>query len=188
MLDLIIGLRCLPYLTGRRVSVVGGGGAITVAASDALERAGLSMPPFSSKIVKAIREHLPPSGNSTANPVDIGSPLFEPKSLRGILEAVAASDTVDLVIVEHMVFKFMSGFSEELANVVPSVSESTGIPFVVTLPHTSTGTDALDVEQTRRRYREWYLARNIPVFDSTRRAANVLKKVVRYNEFVGRAG
>jgi len=183
MLDLIIGFHCTPDFRGKNVSVVGGGGAITVAASDALERAGLSIIPFTDETQQAIRAHLPPHGNSVKNPVDMGSPLFEPKTLRPILEATAKSETVDAVIVEQMVFKFRNEYDQDLANVIPSVRSESGKPFIVTLPQTSTGSDVVKVEETRRRYRQWYLSRSIPVFDSTEQASNVLSKIMRYNEF-----
>jgi acyl-CoA synthetase (NDP forming) len=184
MLDLIIGLKCIPNFTGKRMSVVGGGGAITVAASDALSRAGLSILPFSSKIRKAIQAHLPLHGNSVNNPVDVGSPLFEPEMLRPILEIVAGVEFVDAVIVEHMIITFSGAFNEELAQVIQSVRESTGKPFIVTLPQNSFGSDTIETENTRRKYREWYLSRRIPVFDSVAHAANVLGKIARYNAYL----
>ncbi|UCD58073.1 MAG: CoA-binding protein, partial [Candidatus Hydrogenedentota bacterium] len=64
MVDLIIGFLCVPHFRCRRVSVVSGGGAITVAASDALDPAGLSIPEFSEETQRAIRSYLPASGNS----------------------------------------------------------------------------------------------------------------------------
>ena len=42
----------------------------------------------------------------------------------------------------------------------------------------------MELEETRRKYRDWYLARSIPVFDSLQQAANVLGKIIRYNEFI----
>ncbi len=184
MLDLIIGLKCLPNFLGKRMSVVGGGGAITVAASDALERAELSILPFSSDIQKALRAHLPPHGNSVNNPVDVGSPIYGPEMIHPILEIVAGAETVDAVIVEQMIIKFSGEFDEGLAQVIQTVRQSTGKPFIVTLPQTSFGSDALETEKTRRKYREWYLDRRIPVFDSSAHAANVLRKIARYNEYL----
>jgi acyl-CoA synthetase (NDP forming) len=38
----------------------------------------------------------------------------------------------------------------------------------------------------RRKYREWYLERGIPVFDTLHRAVRALRAVIRYNEFRAR--
>ncbi len=40
------------------------------------------------------------------------------------------------------------------------------------------------VEEARRRYREWYLERGIPVFDTLEAAVCALGKIIRYHEFV----
>jgi acyl-CoA synthetase (NDP forming) len=186
MLDLMIGFLCVPDFCSKHVSVVGGGGAITVAASDALDPIGLTMPEFPADTQQEIRRHLAPTGNSVKNPVDVGTPVYLPHSLRPVLEAVAASNLIEAVIVEHWVSNYMPVFVQELADVVPSVKEASGKPFIVTLPPPSTSTDTIDIEETRRHYRQWYLDRGIPVFDSLQQAAHILGKIIRYNEFIAK--
>ena len=183
MVDLIVGFHCVPDFQARRFSVVGGGGAIVVAAADALEKKGLSILPFSEETQEAIRAYLPPHGNSVKNPVDMGSPMFLPQTLRPILEAVVASDKVDAVIIEQMVFHFRGDFDEDLAEAICAVRDESRKPFILVLPQTTTGTEGIDIERSRRRYREWYISRSIPVFDSLERAVNVLDKIIWYNGF-----
>lgn len=188
MIDLMVGFLCLPNFRGRRVSVVSGGGAITVAASDALDPVGLSIPQFSEETRQAIRALLPASGNTVGNPLDTGPPIFLLPTVRPILEAVAASDRIDLAIVQHEVSAYLPAFVEEMAEVIPSVKDAAGMPFAVTLPEPTTSSDTMDIEETRRRYREWYIRRGVPVFDTFERAVSALGKIIRYNEFVaGRA-
>ena len=188
MIDLIVGLHCVPDFRCKRVSIVGGGGAITVAAADALEMEGIKILPFSDRTQRLIRAHLPPHGNSAKNPVDMGSPMFFPKTLTPILEAVAESDMVDAVIVEQMIFNLRGQFDTALAEVIPSVSKASGKPFIVSLPETSSGSQKaeVEVEQARRKYREWYISHSIPVFDTLQQTANALGKILRYNEFIER--
>jgi len=183
MIDLMVGFLHLPDFRGRRVSVVSGGGAITVAACDELDPAGLSMPDFSSQTQDTIRALLPPSGNTVANPLDTGPPVFLLPAAKPILEAVAASDRIDAVIVQHEVSSFSPDFVEEIAQVIPSVRDASSKPFLVTMPEPTASSDAMEVETSRRRYREWYLERGIPVFDTLHRAARVLGAIIRYNEF-----
>ncbi|NQU07931.1 MAG: hypothetical protein HQ583_05165, partial [Candidatus Abyssubacteria bacterium] len=184
MIDLIVGFLCLPDFRGRRVSVVSGGGAITVAASDALDPIGLSIPEFSEETQQAIRVLLPASGNSVGNPLDTGPPIFLLPTVRPILEAVAASDRIDAAIVQHEVSPYLPAFVEEMAEVIPSIRDATGKPFIVTLPAPTTSSDTVDIEGARRKYREWYIRRGVPVFDTLERAVSALGKIIRYNEFV----
>ena len=44
----------------------------------------------------------------------------------------------------------------------------------------------MGVEMVRRKYREWYLERGIPVFDTLHRAVRALGAIIRYNEFLAR--
>lgn len=184
LLDLMVGFLSLPDFRSRRVSVVGGGGAITVAAADELDRIGLSIPEFPEETQRAIRAHLLPTGNSVRNPVDVGTPIYLPHWLKPVLEVVAASELVEAVIVEQWVSHYMPSFVEELAEVIPSVRKASGKPFIVTLPEPGASSDAMDIEETRRKYREWYLERGVPAFDTLQRAVRAVGKIVRYNEFV----
>ena len=188
MLDLIVGFNCLKDFKARNVSVVGGGGAITVAAADALEKAGLSILPFNEETRQAIGQYLPPHGNSYKNPVDVGTPAFIPQSFSPILEIVAASDLVEAVIVEQLILKFRPEFEQELAEVFPRVRDKSGKPFIITLPFTSSASSEILVEEARRKYREYYLSKGIPVFDTLEQAARVLGEVVRYYERRKREG
>jgi acyl-CoA synthetase (NDP forming) len=186
MIDLMVGFRWLPDFRGRRVCVVSGGGAITVAACDELDPVGLSLPELSAQTQEAIRALLPATGNSVRNPLDTGPPVFLLPTVKPILEAVAASDDIDAVIVQHELGSHSPDFVEELADVIPSVRRASSRPFVVTLPEPTTSSDSMEIEETRRRYREWYLESGIPVFDTLRCAVRALGKIVRYNEFLAR--
>ena len=77
-------------------------------------------------------------------------------------------------------------FVEEAAQVIPSVRNASSTPFLVTMPAPTTSSDAMGVEMVRRKYREWYLERGIPVFDTLHRAVHALGAIIRYNEFLAR--
>ena len=189
MIDLMIGFHCLPDFRSRRICFISGGGAITVAASDALDPIGLTMPEFSEETRQAIRPLLLASGNTVGNPLDTGPPIFLLPTVRPILEEVAASDRIDIVIVQHEVSAYLPAFMEEMADIVPSIKDATGKPFIVTLPEPTLSSDTMDIEESRRKYREWYIQRGVPAYDSLERAINALGKIIRYNEFVaGRKG
>jgi acyl-CoA synthetase (NDP forming) len=144
------------------------------------------MPEFSDQTLETIRALLPATGNSVRNPLDTGPPVFLLPTAKPILEAVAASDRIDAVIVQHEVIVRSPVFVEELAEVIPSLREASNKPFVVTMPAPTASSDSMRVEEARRRYREWYLGRGIPVFDTLQFAVRALGKIIRYNEFLER--
>jgi acyl-CoA synthetase (NDP forming) len=183
MVDLMVALLCLPGFRGRRVCVVSGGGAITVAACDDLDQVGLSAPDFSDETMGTIRSLLPPDGNTVGNPLDTGPPLFFLPTAKRILQAVAASDRIDAVVVQQEGGGLAGSFSEELSGIIPSVRDDSGKPFIVALPVPTTSSEAMQGEETRRKYGEWYMERGVPVFETLGRAVNALGKIIRYNEF-----
>lgn len=188
MIDLMVGFLHLPDFRGRRICVVSGGGAITVAACDEIDPAGLSMPGFSDRTRETIGALLPATGNTVGNPLDTGPPVFLLPTAKPILEAVAASDRIDAVIVQHEVGSHSPDFIEETARVIPSVRDASAMPFLVTMPAPTSSSAAVNVEIVRRKYREWYLERGIPVVDTLQRAVRVLGAIIRYNEFLERRG
>jgi acyl-CoA synthetase (NDP forming) len=186
MIDLMIGLTCLPDLRSRRIAFVSGGGAITVAVCDELDPVGFSTPELSEQTNEAICALLPPSGNTVGNPLDTGPPLFLLPTAKAILEAIAASERIDAVIVQHEMNIYSPHFDPVLADVIPSVRDASGKPFIVTMPEQTSSSAAMDIEETRRRYREAYLERGVCVFDTLQRAVSTLGRIVRYNEFLDR--
>ena len=168
-------------------TIAGCGVAITVAASDSLDPLGLTTPQFSEKTCEAIRPLLPASGNSVRNPLDTGPPVFLLPTVKPILEAVAANDDLDAVIVQHEVSSHSPDFVEEAAEVIPSVREASARPFLVTMPQPTSSSDSIEIEVTRRRYRERYLERGIPVFDTLQDAVRALDRIIRYNEWLARS-
>jgi acetyltransferase len=73
-----------PPLQGERVAIVTNAGGPGILATDALERAGLTIARFETKTIKDLEQHLPDAA-SAANPVDV----------LGDVETVAADPNVD---------------------------------------------------------------------------------------------
>ena len=79
----------LPKRSFRNISVIGGGGAIGVAACDIAERYGIEIPPLASDIRERIEAILPRPGSSALNPVDVANPLVAPSILKEVLMQAA---------------------------------------------------------------------------------------------------
>ncbi|MFC1864831.1 acetate--CoA ligase family protein, partial [Chloroflexota bacterium] len=102
LLDTTLAFLHLAPHRGRKVCVVGGGGAITVAAADACERMGLSVPLFPSELQKKLLAVIPGVGSSARNPVDVGGPGPRPPMFKTVLEIVLTEGGVDTVIIDQI--------------------------------------------------------------------------------------
>jgi len=193
LLDTTIAFLHLPPHRGRKVCVVGGGGGIGVAAADACERMGLSVPLFSDELQEKLASIVPPAGASVRNPVDVGGPFPPPPMLKAVLEAVLNEGVVDTVIVSELELARitdlmrdrtqMPGYSSgEVAEVPVEMKKRFGKPVIMVLPVEAIGADALQFEGARRNTRDYFLSQGLPVYLTLERAVKALANVIGYYE------
>jgi acetyltransferase len=196
LIDTIYSFLYLPPAAGPRVAVMGGGGAISVAASDSLERLGLSVPYFSPSVLQKLKSSFPPVGNSLRNPVDLGNPMIPPSMLRKVMEAAEEDDGIDTLIVIQILFYIMYqvrhrmgmdgrplsqfSFQPELLKACQEVKARSGKPVILVMPDITTDGQMIDLELEWRRERDIYQAAGFPVFRSLDRAARALGHVVSF--------
>lgn len=90
-------LHAQPLPSGGRVAVVTNAGGAGVLAADACAEAGLTVPALSGALVDRLLAVLP-TGATATNPVDATAAVSE-DALRACLDALAAADTVDAILV-----------------------------------------------------------------------------------------
>jgi acetate---CoA ligase (ADP-forming) len=193
LIDSMAGFSCLPEGCGPRVALVSGGGAGTVIGADACEASGMEMPDFSAETIARFREVLPSVGTSLKNPLDMGNPHPPLPLLRSVLEITAASDAVDIVVVRRIFFSIKTGkiFSgttaapeneqEELLQIPVDVMKKFKKPVVIILPDELTGVENIDLEEDRRKIRDYFFAHNIPVYPSEQRAFTALSRLASFH-------
>jgi len=93
LFDMALGLGYQPSLQGDRIAIVTNAGGPGILATDALERAGLTLARFELETIKALKTHLPDTA-SAANPVDVLGDA-SPDRYRFALETVTADPNVD---------------------------------------------------------------------------------------------
>ncbi len=82
-----------------RVAIVSGPGGPAVSAADAVERNGLVMADLRKESIYRLKELLPPTGTSWANPIDVGlSASFDLRLYQEALEIILADPGVDAVV------------------------------------------------------------------------------------------
>jgi acyl-CoA synthetase (NDP forming) len=182
----------LPERQFKNVAVLGGGGALGVAACDAAESYGIGIPPFPPDLKAQIENFLPRPGSSAANPVDIANPYVPAKNLKEVLLLGAKDENIDLQIMISLLYHFkalaksmgkpvarVTPFAE-LADAAGSAARETGKPVIVVLPNPRRGLDDMDIVEMQEQARQMFLARGVPVFDEIRDVFRALGHVNTY--------
>jgi acyl-CoA synthetase (NDP forming) len=196
MAQACLAFSSLPKRRFKCISVVGGGGALGVAACDIAEGYGIEIPPFSADLKMRIENFLPKPGASAGNPVDVANPHIPPKVLKEVLLHAAQDDRIDLQVLISLLDHFKSmalrlGRSvskmtpfRELADTVQDVVKETGKPVIVILQNARRGLDDLDTVEMLAQARQAFIDRGIPVYDEVRYA---LRAIGHVNTYYGRS-
>lgn len=182
----------LPERSFHNLSVLGGGGALGVAAADAAEYVGVSIPPFEKALSDRIGALLPKPGSSPANPVDVANPYVAPQVLKEVLLLAAGDPRIDiqfLITLFHhyknlaqmtgQAVKDVTPFTE-LADGVREVMDKTDKPVLIILNNPKRGSEHLDVVEMIEAARSAFLFRGIPAFDDLNEALRALGHVNAY--------
>ena len=192
--DTLLAFSCLPPGVYRGLSVLGGGGALGVAAADAAEYHGMTIPLFGESIRNKIDEHLPKPGSSPANPVDIANPFVSPDALEAIITAAAEDERIDIHIMAQLLYHYKSlslslGLPlkdivpcKQLAEAVTGARDRGGKPVVMVMPNHKREMESMDIEEVMRTARGEMLARGVPVFDDLSHAMGAVSRVSKYYE------
>jgi acyl-CoA synthetase (NDP forming) len=182
----------LPERIFQGISVVGGGGALGVAACDAAESHGMELPPFPADLKERIESFLPKPGSNAGNPVDVANPYVSPKVLKEVLYRAAEDERIDLQVMISLLYHYKALARAmgvpvatvtpymELADVVRDVVKDTGKPVVVVLQSSKRGLDDLDVVEMLVQARQAFLDHGIPVFDEIHDTFRVIGHVNTY--------
>jgi acyl-CoA synthetase (NDP forming) len=99
MADATMAFHHLGDTPGRRTTMIGIGGGISVAAADSCARAGLELPALSPGLIKKLRKIIPPAGTIISNPIDAAIAFGDLKIMGELLELMATSGEIDNFII-----------------------------------------------------------------------------------------
>jgi acyl-CoA synthetase (NDP forming) len=176
MIDIATAFHYFPGATGRRLAIISGPGGPAVAASDALERAGLHLARLQPETIKRLSEFVPPSGASLRNPVDLGVAPWGIISLYSdTLRVVDADPNVDAVLLigGGLTPSAQQEYLDYMVGLKPSLKK----PCILISLAGFTG----DLESARKLQSAGY-----PLYTGPERALASYQKVVEYQEW--RAG
>ena len=186
LIDLVLLFQHLNPLQGRGVGLIGIGGGSSVLITDDFVEEGLVVPSFPEELRRQLSEIVPREvdpGTSTRNPVDLSVLGWNPDILSRALQAIAASDRIDSLLVH---FGLQSGtLSTRLRKSVATdidalirTRRNLNKPLVMVLHHDNVP----EVIKFSSEIQESCSQADIPVFPSFNRAARALSRFVQHHE------
>lgn len=161
-IDTVTAFGAFDGSVGSRVAVLTSSGAAGVLATDAAERAGIEWTSFSN-MAATLKELLPTSAIEC--PLDLPGILGAPGKTQAVIEAVAADDNVDVIVL-------LTGAREEqgtrLAAEIAAARKACGKPIFVSW-------SACPAEATRA-----FWAAGVPCFSDASQAIAVVARLVKY--------
>lgn len=183
----------LPAREYKGCSVMGGGGALGIAAADAAESFGIRVPSLRKDLQEAILEVLPKPGSSATNPIDIANPYVNPKYIREILLHASRDENIDFQIVIQLLYHYkslqlaMGGVKlsditpyKELAKVCREAMDIGKKPVMLILPNIRQDKDDIEIEEVIRETRRLFAESGMTVFDNVKSAFGAVAAVSRY--------
>jgi acetyl coenzyme A synthetase (ADP forming)-like protein len=169
LFDMALAFGYLPPLQGDRIAIVTNAGGPGIMATDALERAGLHLARFDTKVISSLEKFLPDAA-SAANPVDVlGDALAD--RFRFALEQVVADPHVDGVLV--ILTPQATTQIAETAAVIAEIAAQASIPIVTSFMGEARIKDGTAILQQHR----------VPDYPHPERAAMALKAMSTYRKY-----
>jgi acyl-CoA synthetase (NDP forming) len=166
--DGLVAFALLPERMGDRLAIISGPGGLAVSAAEACGREGMRLAELTPETRKVLREVVPSTGTSVANPIDVGLSASLDMKIYAESARVAASDPgVDAIL---MIGRgFSNEANREYARRVIETREETGKPFlVVNIP----GPDV--------NFGQPFADAGVPFFETAERAVRACRLVVEY--------
>jgi len=168
LFDIALALGYQPMLPGDRIAIVTNAGGPGILATDALERAGLSLARFQNETITALQQYLPDAA-SAANPVDVLGDARADR-YRFALETVIADPNVDglLVLLTPQAMTEIEATSQA----VGSLAQNTGKPILACYMGEARVRAGIDLLQTYE----------VPNYPFPERAALAFKAMSEYRQ------
>ncbi len=172
LFDMAFAFGYQPPLQGERIAIVTNAGGPGILATDALERAGLTIAQFDLETIKALKQHLPEAA-SAVNPVDVLGDAT-PDRYRSALLSVAADPNVDgllAMLVPQAVLDIKA-----MAEAVVALVENTGKPVLACFMGEKRMVPGIEI----------LTAHGVPNYSFPERAAQAFRAMADYREIRAR--
>ena len=186
LIDLVLLFQQLSPLQGRKIGLIGIGGGSSVLITDSCAEERLIVPSFPDEVSRGLREIIPKEvdpGTTVRNPVDLSVLGWNPDILSKAIQAVAAYDEIDSILVHFGLHagalnpRFRKSVAADVDALIKA-KRNLNKPLVIVLhdDHVSEVTKFSSDIQERCRQAD------IPVFPSFNRGARAMSKFVQHYE------
>jgi len=186
MVDLATAFYFMPRIDRRSVAVVGGSGGSSVLAADQCEEAGLDVAPFPQDLRETLKNEDNPIWDWIGNPADFSISMGDRQMAIRIGQLMAEHPAYDLMIsfVQVPWRRGPEPFSLEEHMEQYFKLASTGKPTVFVFQNRprGTGKEAEELLRMANLIKDELIAKNLPTYDSIRRAARALSQMIGYYE------
>ena len=195
MMDTALAFSLLPERTYQGCTIMGGGGALGIAAADAAEHFGLAIPRLRKDLQASITELLPKPGSSATNPIDIANPHVPPGIIRETLIRASHDENVHINIVISLLYHLKALKCHTGAKTIREISphrelvlacreamEISKKPVVLVLPNHKQEVGGWEMEEIIRETRQLCLNAGMPVYDDVKNALRAIAGVSMYYE------
>jgi acyl-CoA synthetase (NDP forming) len=192
--ELVDTLAALVYLRrrGRRIALIGGGGAIGVFTSDLAYRWGMDLPPFGKETQARLRRWFPTPGNSMLNPLDTGSPALPQELISGLMEEILLREPVDVLILMVLVHSLgvvrptfmkidglpwpeLEDYTSPLLQRIVQIRERTGKDVVVVMENRANLVEDAGLEGQSRAVRTQFHQEGVVTYPNVERALRAIR-------------
>jgi len=189
--DLTLGsLYLKKYSLGRNVAVMVPGGGSCVEMTDQAIKFGLNVPELDKNTQDNIQQYIQDVNTNTRNPIDLGVFGWLSKVYGNALKILSKDPNIDIIIFYMMMERiphFVDRIKEEnlhrsfLRNIKRAFKYSPK-PFIVIIPNFNVNN--LKITKYRKEFVEGLVKLRIPYFESMERAANVVLKLIKYQNWL----
>jgi acyl-CoA synthetase (NDP forming) len=190
LLDTLLGFQMLPPMLGPGVALIGPGGGASVTATDAADRQGLEVVPFTPETVAALEGLGLPPGTSLVNPLDVPASVLRIEGgavLGRVLDCAVTDPRVHALVVHLNLVSILAlasvdrsgAFVSTMVETVIALKQRSERPVCLVLRSSGEA----EHEAVVRPARERVLAAGIPVFAGIEDALRALGHLHRYTQF-----
>ncbi len=192
MIDMVVALKTIPSLRGRKLAVIGNGGGRAVIASDLCEKMNLFIPLLSEGTLSELRRLDLPAGTTLRNPVD--TPMGALRREQGailskILAAIGKEPEIDFLLVHIELETVVQSDLREsnknhLKNIINSIeaNSSSQTPMIVVFQSSNDPETAY----IKKDIQDEFVLRGIPLFWTLNSAILAASRRITYQEYLQR--
>ena len=183
LIDFSTMLNYIPKISGNKIGIIAGGGAIGTELSDLCNAHGLRVPTLSEETREKIQAQLNVAGMIPKNPVDLGNPTYMmTNDFSRVLNYLSSDDNIDLIMIDQVSNRIADTDFKALVRIMKRYQNKENKPVVITLRQTLTRVEDMEFELQARKVKKKYQDLGIPVYTNFYRAVKSISRLYQHSK------